>query len=121
MATQNQDKDAIISALTKRVKDLEADNDECKSLRDKIKRMKAELVSSKEMNKSMQKVCAYMTRVATDGTKQRGKGIAGVMELAEKSVRGCLQEHAIFVSETVWPTVKRMPDHWTAFSTKKTA
>ena len=59
-----------------------------------------------------------MTRTATDGTKKRGKGLAGVYELAEKSVRGCLQEHALFVTEQVWPTVKRMPDHWTAFSSK---
>ena len=121
MAEYNQDKDAIISALTKRVQDLEADNDLCGELRDEVKRMKAELVSSKEMIKSMQKVCAFMTRQATDGTKKRNKGIAGVMELAEKSVRGCLQEHALFVSETVWPTVKMMPENWTAFSTKKTA
>ena len=101
MATQNQDNDAIITALTNRVKELEADNSEFRSLRDQMKQLKAELVSSKEMNKSMQKVCAHMTRMATDGSKKPRKGIATVIELAEKSVRGCLQEHATFVAETV--------------------
>ena len=52
-----------------------------------------------------------MTRVATDESRKRGKGMAGVIELAEQSVRYCLQEHAVFVSEKVWSHWKRMPEN----------
>ena len=67
--TLDQDSDAIISALTKRVKELETENNRLKSLREteneEVKQLKAELATSKEMMKSMQKVCAYMTRAVT--------------------------------------------------------
>ena len=39
--------------------------------------------STKQMGKNMQKVWAYMTRVATDGIRKRGNDMAGVTELAE--------------------------------------
>ena len=58
-----------------------------------------------------------MTRAATDGSRKRGKGMAEVIELAEQSVRSCLQEHADFVSEKIWPNWKRMPENWIVFST----
>ena len=68
--TLDQDSDAIISALTKRVKELETENNRLKSLREteneEVKQLKAELATSKEMMKSMQKVCADMTRAATN-------------------------------------------------------
>ena len=88
-------------------------------LREEIKKLKTECTGAKDPNKNLQRMCAYMTRSATDATKRRGKGLTGVYELAEKSLRGCLMEHAMFVAEEVWPTVKRMPEHWTAFSTNK--
>ena len=83
-----------------------------------MKKLKEELKSSKETNRQMQRVCGYMTRVATDGTKKRGKGLTGVYDLAEQSVKGCLYQHAVFVAERVWPSVKRMPTYWTTFSEK---
>ena len=97
------------------MKELEAKNKELTLLdqisKEDVTSLKLELASAERMNRSMQKVCAHMARVATDGTKKRGKGLTGVMELAEKSMRPCLQEHANFVTEKVWPTVKRMPDN----------
>ena len=80
----HQDKDALISEPRK-----------------KIAKLETEVKTTKQMGKSMQKVCSYMTRVATDGSRKRGKGMTGVTELAEQSVRSCLQEHAVFVQEEI--------------------
>ena len=99
MATldDHQDKDALISEPRKKIAKLET----------KVK-------TTKQIGKSMQKVCVYMTRVATDGRRKRGKGTTGVMELAEQPLR-----HAVFVQEKIWPKWKRMPENWIVFSTKQ--
>ena len=83
----------------------------------KIAKLETEVKSTEQMGKNMQKVCAYMTRVATDGSRKRGKDVAGVMKLAEQSVRSFLQENDVFVSDKVWPNWKRMPENWIVFST----
>ena len=72
-------------------------------LKVRIVELETEVKNAKHIGKSMHTVCAYMARTATDGSRKRGKGMAGVMELAEQSVRSCLQEHAVFVSEKIWP------------------
>ena len=85
--------------------------------RKKIAKLETEVKSTKQIGKAMQKVYAYMTRVATDGSRKRGNDMAGVMDLAEQSVRPCLQEHAVFESEKIWLNRKRMPENWIVFST----
>ena len=99
MSAQNAAQNAAtnIQVLTAKVEELEAKNAELLPLKEEMKKLKDELKSSKEMNNQMQMVCAYMTRVATDGTKKRGKGLAGVYELAEKSVQGCLQANMLLL------------------------
>ena len=110
-----------IEALTKKVEELQAKNDELIQVEEDMKKVQEELKHWKTATRQMQRVCGYMTRVATDGTKKRGKGLTGVYQLAEQSVKGCLYQHAVFVAERVWPFVKRMPVHWTTFSEKKPA
>ena len=44
--------------------------------RKKITKLETEVKSTKQMGKDMQKVYAYMTRVATDGSGKRGNNVA---------------------------------------------
>ena len=48
-------------------------------LRKEIAKLEHEVKTTKQMGKAMQKVCVYTTRVATDGSRKRGNGMAGVM------------------------------------------
>ena len=71
MTTQNTA--VTIEVLTQKEQELEDANAEIPLLGEEIKKLKTECIGAKDANKNLQRMCAYMTRSATDATKRRGK------------------------------------------------